>query len=51
MKKLSLILISFFLIYEVGFANIYSSDPKNFVSELVNDAIDKLSDKNITNKL
>ena len=48
MKKLSLILISFFLIYEVGFANIYSSDPKNFVSELVNDAIDKLSDKNIT---
>ena len=48
MKKLRLILISFFLIYEVGFANIYSSDPKNFVSELVNDAIDKLSDKNIT---
>ncbi len=48
MKKLSLILISFFLICEISFANTYSSDPKGFVSELVSDAIDKLSDKNIT---
>ena len=48
MKKLSLILISLFFLSNLTFANTYSSDPKIFVSELVNDAISKLSDKNLT---
>ena len=48
MKKLSLILISLFFLINSTFANTYSSDPKMFVSELVNDAISKLSDKNLT---
>ena len=48
MKKLSLILVSLFFLSHSTFANTYSSDPKMFVSELVNDAISKLSDKNLT---
>ncbi len=48
MKKLSLILVLFFLIFQISHANTYSTDPKIFISELVNDAINKLSDKNIT---
>jgi len=48
MKKLSLILISLFFLINSTFANTYSSDPKMFVSELVNDSISKLSDKNLT---
>ena len=48
MKKLSLLLISFIFIFKIAYANSYSSDPKMFVSELVNDAISKLSDKNLT---
>ena len=49
MKKLSLILVSiFFLFSSTSFAITYSSDPKMFVSELVNDAINKLSDKNLS---
>jgi len=48
MKKLSLILISLFFLNNLTFANTYNSDPKMFVSELVNDAISKLSDKNLT---
>ena len=47
MKKLSLVLISLFFITKVSFASNYSTDPKLFVSELVNDAISKLSDKNL----
>ena len=35
------------LINKISFASNYSSDPKLFVSELVNDAISKLSDKNL----
>ena len=46
MKKLSLIIFAFFLIFKVSFANSYNADPKIFVTELVNDAINKLSDKN-----
>jgi len=46
MKKLSLILILFLFIFKTSFGNTYSSDPKMFISELVNDAINKLSDKN-----
>ncbi len=48
MKKLSLVFISLILIFNVANASTYSSDPKTFVSELVNDAIEKLSDKNLT---
>ena len=48
MKKLSLILVSLFFLSNLTFASTYSSDPKMFVSELVNDAISKLSDNNLS---
>ena len=48
MKKLSLFLFSFIFILKIAYANTYSSDPKMFVSELVNDAISKLSDNNLS---
>ena len=45
MKKISF--LSYFIIFQSSlFA--YSSNPKDFVNELVNDAISKLSDKNLT---
>ena len=46
MKKLCSILFLFLLLSETSFANTYSSQPKLFIKELVNDAINKLSDKN-----
>ena len=48
MRKLILVLVSFIFIVKISYANTYSSDPKMFVSELVNDAISKLSDKNLS---
>ena len=48
MKKLILVLVSCIFIVKISYANTYSSDPKMFVSELVNDAISKLSDKNLS---
>ena len=48
MKKLILVLFSFIFIIKVSHSNTYSADPKIFVAELVNDAITKLSDKNLT---
>ena len=48
MKKLSSILISLILLTTASLANTYNSNPKMFISELVNDAINKLSDKNFT---
>ena len=48
MKKTSLILVLFLLIFKTSFANTYSSDPQMFVKELVNDAINKLSDKSLS---
>ena len=48
MQKLSLILVCFFLIFQNSFANTYSTDPQNFVKELVGDVIQKLSDKNLS---
>jgi len=48
MKKLSLIILFIFFTSNVSGTNTYSSDPQIFVTELVNDAISKLSDKNIT---
>ena len=47
MKKINTYLISFFLIFQSSLWA-YSSDPKIFIDELVNDAISKLSDKNLT---
>ena len=48
MKKISLILVLFLLIFKTSFASTYSSDPQIFVKELVNDAINKLSDKSLS---
>ena len=48
MKKLSIILISFIFIFKISSANTYSSDPQMFIEELINDAVNKLSDKNIS---
>ena len=46
MKKVSTYLVSLIFFFQTSlFA--YSSDPRNFVKELVNDAITKLSDKNL----
>ena len=47
MKKFSIIIISFLLFFKSSSASTYSSDPQTFVQELVNEAISKLSDKNI----
>ena len=47
MKKLSLVLISLLFITKISFASSYSTDPTLFVSELINDAMSKLSDKNL----
>ena len=48
MKKLSLILIIFILSYNSSFAQNYNSEPKLFITELVNDAINTLSDKSLS---
>ena len=48
MKKLSLVLLLFFFIFKASAEITYSSDPKMFISELVNDAIKTLSDKTIS---
>jgi len=45
MRKIISILVLFFLIPKFALANTYSADPQTFVEELVNDAIQKLSDK------
>tara|TARA_B110001452_G_C15025058_1_gene358276 strand:- start:46 stop:642 length:597 start_codon:yes stop_codon:yes gene_type:complete len=46
MKKVSVYLISILLIFQSSLLA-YSADPKAFVEELVNEAINKLSDKNL----
>ncbi len=48
MKKLSLVFILFLLVSKTLFAYTYSSDPQQFITELVNDSISKLSDKNVS---
>jgi phospholipid transport system substrate-binding protein len=48
MKKLSLVLISLFFLYSS--ANAYDTNPEIFVKELVNDALNKLADKNFNEK-
>ena len=46
MRKLTIYLISILIFFHTAILA-YSSDPKDFISELVNQAISKLSDKNI----
>ena len=48
MRRASFYLISFFLFFQ-GSLLAYSSNPKEFVNELVKEAIDKLADKNLNN--
>ena len=49
MKKLSILFFLFVLNFNTN-AISYSTKPQEFVSELVNDAINKLSDKNLTSE-
>ena len=49
MKKLSILFFLFVLNFNTS-ALPYSTEPQDFVSELVNDAINKLSDKNLTSE-
>ena len=48
MKKISLILVLILFIFKPSLSNAYNTNPQIFVEELVNDAINKLSDKNIS---
>ena len=48
MKKLSLFLISAFFLFKSSLAFSYDTDPQKFVTELIQDAISKLSDNNST---
>ena len=50
MKKAFSIIVLFLLIFQSSFASNYSSDPQTFVKEMVNDAINTLSNKNLTNE-
>ena len=47
MRKLILIAFSFVFSFKILFASTYSTDPSLFIKELVNDAIEKLSDINL----
>ena len=47
MKKVGVYLVSILFFFQTSLLA-YSSDPKEFVTELVNEAISKLSDKNIS---
>ena len=46
MRKIGIYLISFFFLIQSSLMA-YSSNPKDFINELVNDALSKLSDKNL----
>ena len=48
MKKLKQIFLTLIFFFKLTFLAAYSSDPKNFVEELVNDAIGKLSSTNLS---
>ena len=48
MKRIAVFLVSIFVLYESSLLA-YSTNPKDFVNELVKDAISKLSDKNFNN--
>ena len=48
MKKFNVVLISFFFLFKSSLAFSYDPDPQKFVTELIKDAISKLSDTNST---
>ena len=48
MKKIISVIFLSLLIFKSTLAENYSTDPKTFVQELVNDATTKLADKNLT---
>tara|TARA_Y200000002_G_scaffold379767_1_gene389768 strand:- start:45 stop:644 length:600 start_codon:yes stop_codon:yes gene_type:complete len=48
MKKIILVLFFFIFTIKVSYANTYSTEPQMFITELVNDALGKLSDKNLS---
>ena len=50
MKRVSAYLISLIIFFQCPVLFAYSSNPKDFVNELVNEAISKLSDKNLNNE-
>ena len=50
MKKAFSIIVLYLLIFQSSFATTYSSDPQTFVKEMVNDAINTLSNKNLTDE-
>ena len=50
MKKFCLILVSLIFFLSISNATNYSSDPEKFISELVEDAISKLSNKKISDE-
>ena len=50
MKKAFSIIILFLLIFQSSFANSYSSDPQTFVKEMVNDAINTLSNNDLNDE-
>ena len=50
MKRITFFLILITLSLKINFLFAYSTDPKIFVEELVNDAISKLSDKTISDE-
>ena len=47
MKRIAVYFFSLFFTFQTSLYS-YSTNPKNFIEELVNDAITKLSDKNLT---
>ena len=47
MKKVIVCLFSFFFLIQSSYLLAYSSNPKDFVEELINDSLTKLADKNL----
>ena len=47
MKKIIVCLFSFFFLIQSSYLLAYSSNPKDFVEELINDSLTKLSDKDL----
>ena len=47
MKRVSVYFISFFLFLQTAQLQAYSTNPKDFINELVNEAISKLSNKDL----
>ena len=47
MKKISFFFIIFLILFQTQLSA-YSSDPRQFIEELINDAINRLSDKSLS---